>query len=109
MYPNGEMTCHYYSIEYISGPQIKTAIIDNEDITVTVKKLYGETCNWCGKLFTAKALGNEDYIGKTLYIEYIRTDMKHRTCSSVDLTTVNTVINHPLWTPFSIIERNYNN
>jgi hypothetical protein len=78
-----------------------------ENVTNMVNTIYGENHNWNGQVCTAGSLKNSNYIGKALYLEYEKTSVNfpgHKTYTAVLLENENTVINPPLFTPFSVKE-----
>ena len=101
------MTEHeYYKLEY-TGPPIKFALLDTEDITDIINKIYGENYNWNGKLYTASVLSEsiiQNIFGKSLYIEfddYNPNFPNSKTFIKILLEKENTIINPPMHIPFS--------
>ena len=58
---------HYQNYQ---GPKLIKAVLDNEDITESIKKIYGPNHNWQGYLWTYQELFGKESYGKSFRCDF---------------------------------------
>ena len=88
-------SCYYQNY---TGPPLTKAVLNEENITDKIEKLYGEKCNWNGYLWTFKEMFGDESYGKNFRFEFKSEDGKDHYFHGY-IHDINNYLNHPIHTP----------
>jgi len=83
-----------------TGPNLTKVILDDEDVTETVREFYGEHNNWCNYLWTYKEVFGSYSQGKHFRCEFKGEDGREHWFHGY-INDINQYMNPPLATPMN--------
>jgi len=84
------------------GPELIKCMFNNEDITIKIKKIYGEKNNWSGCLWTYKEIFGTNSKGKNFRCDFKSENGREHWFHGFILD-INQYMNPPLSTPMNQI------
>ena len=88
----------YY--QHYQGPKLIKAVLDNEDITESIKKIYGPNHNWSGYLWTYQELFGKESYGKSFRCDF-ESDNHQKHWFHGFINDTQQYSNPPIYTPMN--------